>query len=109
MKQIEGNPDTGRFEQFLMHFPHKHRSSYFTSFRDGDWKIIYHYRPNDNPAKTRYELFNLVTDPYENENLAERKPKVLKRMMESLVTSLKTESAIYPVDGNGNEMYPEVP
>lgn len=108
-KQIEGNPDTGRVEQFLMHFPHKHRSSYFTSFRDGDWKIIYHYRPNDNPAKTQYELFNLVTDPYENENLAERKPKVLKRMMESLVTSLKTESAIYPVDGNGNEMHPEVP
>ena len=87
--QIEGKQDTGRKEQFLMHFPHKHRSSYFTSFRDGDWKIIYHYRPNDNPAKTQYELFNLVTDPYENENLAERKPKVLKRMMESLVTSLK--------------------
>jgi len=108
-KQIEGNQDTGRVEQFLMHFPHKHRSSYFTSFRNGDWKIIYHYRPNDNPAKTQYELFNLVTDPYENENLAERKPKVLKRMMESLVTSLKTESALYPVDGNGNVMHPEVP
>ena len=108
-KQIEGNQDPGRVEQFLMHFPHKHRSSYFTSFRDGDWKIIYHYRPNDNPAKTQYELFNLVTDPYENENLAERKPKVLKRMMESLVTSLQAESALYPVDGNGNEMHPEVP
>jgi len=107
--QIEGKQNPLRKEKFLMHFPHKHRSSYFTSYRDGDWKIIYHYRPNDNPAKTQYELFNLVTDPYENENLAERKPKVLKRMMESLVTSLKAESALYPVDGDGNEMHPEVP
>ena len=107
--QIEGKQDTGRKEQFLMHFPHKHRSSYFTSYRDGDWKIIYHYRPNDNPAKTRYELFNLVTDPYENENLAGTEPKVLKRMMDSLAASLQAESALYPVDANGSEMHPEVP
>ena len=74
-----------------------------------DWKIIYHYRPNDNPAKTRYELFNLVTDPYENENVAQSKPKVLKRMMASLTASLQAESALYPVDANGSEMHPEVP
>ena len=107
--QIEGKQDSGREEQFLMHFPHKHRSSYFTSYRDGDWKIIYHYRPNDNPAKTRYELFNLVTDPYENENVAQSKPKVLKRMMASLTASLQAESALYPVDANGSEMHPKVP
>ncbi|MFC4995756.1 hypothetical protein [Rubritalea tangerina] len=26
-----------------MHFPHSHRSSYFTVYRDGVWKIVYHY------------------------------------------------------------------
>ena len=107
--QIEGKQNPLRKEKFLMHFPHKHRSSYFTSYRDGDWKIIYHYRPNDNPAKTQYELFNLATDPYENENLAERKPRVLKKMMESLVAALEAESALYPVDANGSEIHPEVP
>jgi arylsulfatase A-like enzyme len=107
--QIEGKQDSRRKEQFLMHFPHKHRSSYFTSYRDGDWKIIYHYRPNDNPARAQYELFNLVTDPYENENLAERKPKVLKKMTEAMVASLEAESALYPIDANGSEMHPEVP
>ena len=108
-EQIEGKYDTNREEQFLMHFPHKHRSSYFTSYRDGDWKIIYHYRPNDNPAKTRYELFNLADDPYENENLAANKPIMLKKMMESMVASLKSESALYPVNADGSEIRPEIP
>ena len=108
-EQIEGKYDTHREEQFLMHFPHKHRSSYFTSYRDGDWKIIYHYRPNDNPAKTRYELFNLADDPYENENLAANKPNMLKKMMESMVASLKSESALYPVNADGSEIRPEIP
>jgi len=107
--QLEGRKNLSRDERFLMHFPHAHRSSYFTSFRDGDWKIIYHFKPNDNPAKTRYELFNLASDPYENENLAQKKPKVLKRMMETLVAALQAESALYPVNADGSEMQPEIP
>ena len=107
--QLEGRKNLSRDERFLMHFPHAHRSSYFTSFRDGDWKIIYHFKPNDNPAKTRYELFNLASDPYENENLAQKRPKVLKRMMETLVAALQAESALYPVNADGSEMQPEIP
>jgi arylsulfatase A-like enzyme len=87
-----------------MHFPHKHRSSYFTSFRDGDWKLVYHYRPNDNPAKTPYELFNLAQDPFEKHNLADSKPQVLKKMMATMTASLQEQSALYPVDPDGNEL-----
>ncbi|MEE2796882.1 MAG: N-acetylgalactosamine-6-sulfatase, partial [Planctomycetota bacterium] len=61
------------------------------------------------PAKTRHELFNLASDPYENENLAQKKPKVLKRMMETLVAALQAESALYPVNADGSVMQPEIP
>jgi len=41
-----GKPDKSRDEKFLMHYPHApHRSDYFTTYRDGDWKVIYHYYP----------------------------------------------------------------
>lgn len=40
---LAGKPDSGREEQFLMHFPHAHRSEYWTSWRDGGWKVVYHY------------------------------------------------------------------
>ena len=56
-----------------------------------------------------YELFNLADDPYENENLAANKPSMLKKMMESMVASLKSESALYPVNADGSEIRPEIP
>lgn len=101
------NPD--REERFLMHFPHGHRSSYFTALRLGDWKIIYHYVPNMNPAKTRYELFNLKDDPFENNNLADKEPNKLKRMMLALTQQLEAEAALYPVDKQGKVMKPQMP
>jgi arylsulfatase A-like enzyme len=30
-------------QTFLMHFPHQHRSAYFTTWHHGDWKLIYQY------------------------------------------------------------------
>lgn len=95
--------------RFLMHFPHAHRSSYFTVFRNGDWKLIYHYRPEMNPAKTRYELFFLHDDPYETTNLADAEPEQLRAMVQAMVEQLDAEGALYPVDGEGNELKPIVP
>ena len=92
-----------------MHFPHSHRSSYFTSFRDGDWKLVYHYLPEKNPAKARYELFNLAADPYEKQNLASTQPDVLRRMTKAMAAALESEQAVYPVDDDGNELRPVLP
>ena len=92
-----------------MHFPHSHRSNYYTVLRLGQWKVIYHYLPNMNPAKTQYELFNLKDDPFENVNVAEEQPQVLKRMMREMVEQLQAEGALYPVDQEGNELRPQVP
>ena len=45
-KQLSGKVDKKRPESFLMHFPHAHRGSYFTTYRMGDWKLIYYYLPD---------------------------------------------------------------
>ena len=92
-----------------MHFPHSHRSSYYTVLRLGDWKVVYHYLPAMNPSKTRYELFNLASDPYENHNLAEEQPQELKRLMEEMVDQLEAEGALFPVDDQGKALRPILP
>ena len=80
--------------EFLMHFPHSHRSSYYTVLRRGDWKLIYHYTK---PAGQRCELFNLAKDPTEANNLAGKEPDELKRMVEAMAKSLEEAGAQYPV------------
>ncbi len=101
---LTGKPDADRAKKFLMHYPHApHRSDYFTCFRDGDWKVVYHYFPSEASENSHYQLFNLASDPFESTNLAESEPQQLRRMMESLVASLEQHNALYPVtvkDGN---------
>ena len=108
-KQLSGERNPDRDARFLMHFPHSHRSSYYTVLRLGDWKVVYHYLPAMNPSKTRYELFNLASDPYENHNLAEEQPQELKRLMEEMVDQLEAEGALFPVDDQGKELRPILP
>ena len=114
---LTGKSDPERPEQFLMHYPHgPHRSSYFTTWRDGDWKVIYHAVPGTRSSGNRlqfegghYELFNLKNDPFEQENLAQKEPAILKRMMTGLVEQLEKHEALYPVDAEGNPLKPEIP
>ena len=106
--QFTGKPNPQREERFLMHFPHGHRSSYFTSLRLGDWKIIYHYEPKT-PDQPGYELFNLKDDPFEKNDLSAKEPNKLKRMMNAMIEQLNKEDAQYPVDKAGNELKPKLP
>ena len=107
--QLSGKRNEKRPDRFLMHFPHGHRSSYYTVLRVGDWKLIYHYYPQMNPAKTRYELFNLKNDPYEKNNLADKEPNKVKRLIRAMTEQLEAEGALYPVDKDGNELKPIMP
>ncbi len=111
-----GKEDPGRPEQFLMHYPHgRHRSNYFTCWRDGDWKVVFHALP-DKPTNTgdiqfkggNHELFNLADDPFESVNLAKKHPEVLKRMMSGLIEQLERHDAQYPIDDSGNEVRPSL-
>jgi arylsulfatase A-like enzyme len=114
---LTGKSDPERAEQFLMHYPHgPHRSNYFTSWRDGTWKVVYHALP-EKPTSGghiqfeggHYQLFNLADDPFESTNLAESNPQELERMMRGLVAALEDHKAVYPIDDEGEPLHPQLP
>jgi len=115
---LTGKRDSRRPEQFLMHYPHApHRSNYFTVWRDGDWKVVYHALP-DVPTTggsiqsggAHCQLFNLKDDPFEQNDLAVSEPVELRRMMRGLIASLEKHNALYPVDKDGTTpLKPQLP
>ena len=92
-KQLEGKRNGNHPEVFLNHFPHAHRTNYFTSLVKENWKVIYHYQVDGSP---RYELFDLEQDPLEANDLRTQNPKKLKKMMQLLVKELQDSKALYP-------------
>ncbi len=114
---LSGNPDPSRPEQFLMHYPHgPHRSNYWTSWRDGDWKVIYHTLPETKTSggsiqieNGNHELFNLAQDPFESTNLASSNPEILERMINGMVAELEKHDALYPIDDSGEPLRPTTP
>lgn len=101
---LAGGPDSGRKEEFLMNYPHSpHRSNYFTCYRNGDWKVIYHYFPSEASENSHYQLYNLAADPFESTNLAPSNADELRRMMEGLIRSMERHNALCPVtEENGS-------
>jgi arylsulfatase A-like enzyme len=99
---LTGKRDGSREEIFLMHYPHSpHRTDYFTCYRHGDWKVIYHYFPSAVSAGSHFQLFNLADDPFEQKNVATSQPAVLGRMMEELIAGLERQNAVYAVGPDG--------
>jgi arylsulfatase A-like enzyme len=108
---LTGKRDSRREERFLMHYPHSpHRTDYFTTYRHGDWKVIYHYFPSEVSENSNYQLFNLAKDPFEQKNLASGEPAELRRLMQGLIAGLETQGAVYPVDkASGAPLKPRLP
>jgi arylsulfatase A-like enzyme len=108
---LTGKPDPSHSPCFLMHYPHSpHRSNYFTSYRNGDWKVIYHYFPSEVSENSHYQLYNLAQDPFEQTNLAGSESSELKRMMSELAEKLEAQQAHYPVDpASGASLKPVLP
>ncbi len=107
--RLMGKHDSGREPTFLMHFPHAHRSDYFTAYRKGDWKVIYHYQPETEGAVARYELFNLKSDRSESENLATHNPEKLSGMVQAMMAALSDANAQYPISKDGKILHPLAP
>ncbi len=105
-KQFSGKKNKQRTERFLMHFPHAHRGSYFTSYRNKDWKLIYWYNP-ETPDNPYCELYNLEEDPYETRNRATTEEQILERMIEEMSLQLDEEGALYPEDSLGEIIKPK--
>lgn len=47
---------------------------------DVRWKLACQLRPNEQPAESRWQLFDLQQDPGETENVRERNPEVVQRL-----------------------------
>ncbi|MDF1815383.1 MAG: sulfatase-like hydrolase/transferase [Verrucomicrobiales bacterium] len=117
LKLLTGTEDSQHPQQFLMHYPHgRHRSNYFTTWRDGDWKVVFHALPDEPTTGNfiqftggNYELFNLKNDPFEQTNLADREPEKLVDMMKGLIASLEEKNAVYPVGKDGTVLKPVLP
>ena len=103
--QLVTTDSADRREMFMMHFPHEHNGSYFTTYREGPWKLIYYYNPAS-PEHPAYELYNLDSDIAEVNNLAFSQPERVEAMVKAMAQRLEEESALYPVDADGNELKP---
>ena len=110
-KLLIGKPDPDRPDTFLMNYPHSpHRSEYFTSYRDGDWKVVYHYRPSKQSGGSHYQLFNLADDPFESTDRAKTKPAELTAMMGKLIASMERHDGQYPLADDGKTpLTPKMP
>lgn len=109
-KLFTGQGDGDRSESFLMHYPHApHRSDYWSSLREGDWKVIYHYFPSDVSGGSHYQLFHLANDPYEQSDLSRSQPAELKRMVSRLARELARHQALFPTSPDGKELSIEIP
>jgi arylsulfatase A-like enzyme len=107
---LAGRRDPQRAEKFLMHYPHApHRSEYWTSYRDGAWKVIYHYLPTAVSGNSHYQLFNLAEDPFEQNDLAPTRPAELRRMMQAMIAELERHQAVYPVSSEKTPIKPKLP
>lgn len=115
---LTGKADPSHQQSFLMHYPHgPHRSNYFTTWRSGDWKVIYHYHPTIpthgdliQSGGQSYQLFNLKDDPFEQNDLATSQPAKLKEMMAGLIAALEDHAALYPVATDGADaLKPKLP
>ncbi len=108
---LSGKSDPSRDEIFLMHYPHSpHRSDYFTVYRHGDWKVIYHFYPSSASEGSHYQLYNLAEDPFESTNLATQDPQRLRVMVEELSAALKANDAQLPQSLDGkSELEVEIP
>lgn len=108
---LTGKRDEKHEEAFLMHYPHApHRTHYFTTYREGAWKVIYHYFPTEVSEGSHYQLYNLQDDPFEQKNLAATHPAELKRLMTGMISKLEAQGAVYPVEkGTTTPVKPKLP
>lgn len=106
---LAGKSDISHPVEFLMHYPHSHRTDYFTSYRRAEWKVVYHYFPTAVSGGSHYQLFNLATDPFEQSDLVAKEPAKLRELMQGLVAGLEKQNALYPVDKEGKAQKPKLP
>ncbi len=98
-KLLRGGHDAERDDRPLFwHFPNNWGPKgpgigASSAIRLGDWKLIHYYEPG-RPT----ELFNLARDLEEQNNLAEKEPKVRRALAKRLAAYLKEVKAQFPTE-----------
>lgn len=95
---VKGGKKTYRPQEFLTHFPHRHNSSFFSTYRLNDYKIIYNY------AYKKWELYNLVNDPGEKNNLVKKDKKKALDLAKKMIAKLDSMDAQYPIHATKNSI-----
>jgi arylsulfatase A-like enzyme len=78
-----------------------HRSPQL-AIRDGNWKLLM------NPDRSRVELYDLVRDPTQLDNLADQHPAIVARLSKSILDWQKTlpPSPVEPTAGRSDYRWP---
>ena len=100
---FRGIPGTHRRQEFLSHFPHKHNNTLFSTYRNGNWKIIYTYQ------NRHWELYNTALDIGEENDLINAEPQLALNLAQQMIRSLDGLHAQYPIDAEtGKPVKPDL-
>ncbi|GGZ24967.1 sulfatase [Echinicola pacifica] len=75
----------------LWHYPHTYYNPPYTVLREGDWKLIFHYKEQG------FELFNIANDLSEQFNLAEQNSDKCRQMAADMTALMKERGAQLPM------------
>jgi arylsulfatase A-like enzyme len=97
LKQEPGYP---KDRPIFWHFPHTYDQPPSSSMRQGDWKLIYQHVSRD------LELYNLIDDIGEKNNLATTHPNRTQKMAKILSDHLRETGAQMPIDKETGKKVP---
>ncbi len=90
LQTLLGNEDKQTKHEYL--YWEFHERGGRRALRKGDWKLV-NYHVLD-PKKTTVELYNIATDPGEQNNVAESNPEIVKELTD-LMKNARTESDVF--------------
>ena len=94
---ITGGESLDPERPLIMHFPHKWKAydlddiDFLSAVRMGDWKLVYRIKTGE------LELYNLVDDIGEQNNVAAQNPEITKRLADTLSDRLRKWKSPMPV------------
>ena len=89
---LRGEAGLSTDRPIFWHFPHTYDQPAYSSVRRGDWKLIYHH------ANRKLELFNLIDDIGEANDLVNEMPEKAHEMAAILADYLRQSGAQMPMD-----------
>lgn len=89
-RHLRGEEGVHRPQRLLIHLPHHHRSAFFTIWYEGSRKLIHNY------VDGSFELYDLASDPSEQNDLSVAEPGRLLAMARGMARELRSQGAQWP-------------